>query len=64
VIIVRGQNVVPSDIEEAADHVAGVRYSAAIGLESERTGTQRLHVVVEVRADGLTPEELSRIATT
>jgi fatty-acyl-CoA synthase len=62
VIIVRGQNVVPSDIEEAADHVAGVRVSAAIGLESERTGTQRLHVVVEVRADGLTPEELSRIA--
>src|SRR5262249_1757472 len=40
VIIVRGQNVIPSDIEEAADHVAGVRYSAAIGIESERTGTQ------------------------
>ena len=62
VIIVRGQNVVPSDIEEAADHVAGVRYSAAIGVESERTGTQRLHVVAEVRADGLASEDLSRIA--
>jgi fatty-acyl-CoA synthase len=61
-IIVRGQNVVPSDIEEAADHVPGVRYSAAIGIESERTGTQRLHVVAEVRGDGLTSEELSRIA--
>jgi len=61
-IIVRGQNVVPADVEEAADHVPGVRYSAAIGIESERTGTQRLHVVAEVRGDGLTPEELSRIA--
>jgi acyl-CoA synthetase (AMP-forming)/AMP-acid ligase II len=62
VIIVRGQNVVPADIEEAADRVAGVRYSAAIGLESERTGTQRLHVVAEVRGDGLPPADLSRIA--
>ena len=62
VIIVRGQNVVPADVEEAADHVAGVRYSAAVGIESERTGTQRLHVVAEVRGDGLTAEELSRIA--
>ena len=51
VIIVRGQNIVPTDVEEAADHVAGVRYSAAVGLESERTGTQRLHVVAEVRGD-------------
>ena len=62
VIIVRGQNVVPGDIEEAVDHVAGIRYSAAIGIESERTGTQRLHVVAEVRGDGLAPEDLSRIA--
>lgn len=62
VIIVRGQNVVPADVEEAADHVPGVRYSAAIGIESERTGTQRLHVVAEVRGDGLRPEELARIA--
>jgi acyl-CoA synthetase (AMP-forming)/AMP-acid ligase II len=62
VIIVRGQNVVPADIEEAADHVPGVRYSAAIGVESERTGTQRLHVVVEVRGDGLPSADLSRIA--
>jgi acyl-coenzyme A synthetase/AMP-(fatty) acid ligase len=32
-----------------------VRYSAAVGIDSERTGTQRLHVVAEVRredADG------------
>jgi acyl-CoA synthetase (AMP-forming)/AMP-acid ligase II len=62
VIIVGGQNIVPSDIEEAVDHVAGVRYSAAIGVESERTGTQRLHVVAEVRGDDLGSEDLSRIA--
>jgi acyl-CoA synthetase (AMP-forming)/AMP-acid ligase II len=62
VIIVRGQNVIPGDIEEAVDHVAGIRYSAAVGIESERTGTQRLHVVAEVRADDLGLEELSRIA--
>jgi fatty-acyl-CoA synthase len=61
-IIVRGQNVVPGDVEEAVDHVAGVRYSAAIGVESERTGTQRLHVVAEVRGDGLAADELARIA--
>jgi acyl-CoA synthetase (AMP-forming)/AMP-acid ligase II len=62
VIIVRGQNVVPADIEEIVDHVAGVRYSAAVGVDSERSGTQRLHVIAEVRGDGLEPEDLSRIA--
>jgi fatty-acyl-CoA synthase len=62
VIIVRGENVVPGDIEEAVDHVAGIRYSAAIGIDSERTGTQRLHVIAEVRGDGLGPEDLSRMA--
>jgi acyl-CoA synthetase (AMP-forming)/AMP-acid ligase II len=62
VIIVRGQNVVPGDVEEAVDDVVGVRYSAAIGIESERTGTQRLHVVAEVRGDAPTEDELARIA--
>jgi acyl-CoA synthetase (AMP-forming)/AMP-acid ligase II len=62
VIIVRGQNVVPADVEEAADAVAGVRYSAAVGIHSDRTGTQRLHVVAEVRGDELPAEELARIA--
>src|SRR6185436_1002693 len=50
VIILGGANVVPADIEEVADGVPGVRYSAAVGLDSERSGTQRLHVVAEVRA--------------
>jgi acyl-CoA synthetase (AMP-forming)/AMP-acid ligase II len=51
VIILGGQNVVPADIEEVVDHVPGVRYSAAVGVDSERTGTQRLHVVAEVRSE-------------
>jgi acyl-CoA synthetase (AMP-forming)/AMP-acid ligase II len=51
VIILGGANVVPADIEEVVDHVPGVRYSAAVGLDSERSGTQRLYVVAEVRAE-------------
>jgi len=49
VMILGGENVIPADVEEVVDAVPGVRYSAAVGLESERTGTQRLHVVAEVR---------------
>jgi acyl-CoA synthetase (AMP-forming)/AMP-acid ligase II len=49
VIILGGENIVPADIEEVVDHVPGVRYSAAVGIDSERTGTQRLYVVAEVR---------------
>ncbi len=51
VIILGGQNLVPTDIEEVVDNVPGVRYSAAVGVESPRTATQRLHVVAEVRDD-------------
>jgi acyl-CoA synthetase (AMP-forming)/AMP-acid ligase II len=50
-IILGGQNVVPADVEEIVDRVEGVRYSAAVGIDSERTGTQRLHVVAEVRRE-------------
>jgi acyl-CoA synthetase (AMP-forming)/AMP-acid ligase II len=52
VIIVGGQNLAPADIEELADQVPGVRYSAAVGIDSERTGTQRLYVVAELREGG------------
>jgi acyl-CoA synthetase (AMP-forming)/AMP-acid ligase II len=55
-MILGGENVIPSDVEEIVDHVPGVRYSAAVGLDSERTGTQRLYVVAEVRADKPTAE--------
>jgi acyl-CoA synthetase (AMP-forming)/AMP-acid ligase II len=62
VIVVRGENVVPADIEEIVDSIPGIRYSAAVGLESERTGTQRLHVVAEIRGDGLVAADLADLA--
>ena len=66
VIIVGGENIVPADVEEVVDHVPGVRYSAAVGVDSERTGTQRLYVVAEVRdagtdAQGLVREIVQRV---
>jgi len=51
VIILGGANLLPADIEDVVDDVPGVRYSAAVGIESERLGTQRLHVVAEVRSE-------------
>jgi acyl-CoA synthetase (AMP-forming)/AMP-acid ligase II len=60
-IIVGGQNIVPVDVEEIVDHIPGVRYSAAVGLENERTGSQRLHVIAEVREPAAAPEALSRL---
>ena len=61
VIILGGENVIPADIEEIVDHVPGVRYSAAVGVESERTGTQRLHVVAEVREQAADADAHSRL---
>jgi acyl-CoA synthetase (AMP-forming)/AMP-acid ligase II len=55
-IVLGGENVIPADIEEVVDHVPGVRYSAAVAIDSERTGTQRLFVVAEVR-DESAPSE-------
>ncbi|PYM41216.1 MAG: hypothetical protein DME12_12420 [Candidatus Rokuibacteriota bacterium] len=57
VIILAGENVPPADVEEVVDLVDGVRYSAAVGIESERAGTQRLHVVAEVRSESASPDE-------
>src|SRR2546422_203139 len=57
VIILGGENIVPADIEEVVDHVDGVRYSAAVGIDSERTGTQRLHIVAEVRSETGSPDD-------
>ena len=56
VMILGGENVAPADIEDIVDHVPGVRYGAAVGIDSERTGTQRLHVVAEVRDESGSPE--------
>ena len=60
-IIVGGENVIPADVEEVVDYVPGVRYSAAVGLDSERTGSQRLHVVAEVREAATERETLSQL---
>jgi acyl-CoA synthetase (AMP-forming)/AMP-acid ligase II len=62
-MILGGENVVPNDIEEIVDHVAGVRYSAAVGVDSERSGTQRLHVIAEVRDEGAVAETYHRLVT-
>jgi acyl-CoA synthetase (AMP-forming)/AMP-acid ligase II len=51
VIIVGGENIVPADLEEVIDQVSGIRYSAVVAVDSERTGTQRLYVVAEVRGE-------------
>jgi acyl-CoA synthetase (AMP-forming)/AMP-acid ligase II len=59
-----GENIVPGDIEEAVDQVPGVRYSAAVGIDSERTGSQRLFVIAEVRDEQADPETYQRIVKT
>jgi acyl-coenzyme A synthetase/AMP-(fatty) acid ligase len=41
--------------------VTGIRYSAAVGLDSERTGSQRLYVVAEARGDSLDAEASGRL---
>jgi fatty-acyl-CoA synthase len=60
-IILGGGNVIPADVEEVVDHVPGVRYSAAVGIDSARMGSQRLHVVAEVRGDGGDRETLAAL---
>jgi fatty-acyl-CoA synthase len=60
-IIVAGENVVPADIEELVDRAPGVRYSAAVGIASERTGSQRLHVVAELRDSDMNAEAMSHL---
>ncbi|HEX3176324.1 MAG TPA: AMP-binding protein [Methylomirabilota bacterium] len=55
-IILGGRNLLPADVEEVVDQVAGVRYSAAVGIDSERTGSQRLYVVAEVRDPAAPPD--------
>jgi long-chain fatty acid adenylase/transferase FadD26 len=43
------------------DRAPGVRYSAAVGLENERTGSQRLHVVAELREPAMGAEAMSHL---
>jgi len=60
-IILAGQNIVPADIEDIVDQVPGIRYSAAVGIDSARLGTQRLHVVAEVRDTAAGSDALSHL---
>jgi acyl-CoA synthetase (AMP-forming)/AMP-acid ligase II len=60
-IILGGENLIPADVEEIVDQTPGVRYSAAVGIESERSATQRLHVVAELREPEMATEERSRL---
>jgi acyl-CoA synthetase (AMP-forming)/AMP-acid ligase II len=60
-LIVRGENLMPSDVESVVDQVPGVRYSAAVGVASDRLGTQRLVVVAEAREPEAGPEAASAL---
>jgi acyl-CoA synthetase (AMP-forming)/AMP-acid ligase II len=61
IIIVGGENIIPADIEEIVDRTPGVRYSAAVGLASDRTGSHRLHIVAELREADMSAEAMSRM---
>jgi acyl-CoA synthetase (AMP-forming)/AMP-acid ligase II len=60
-LIVRGENLMPIDIEKVVDAVPGVRYSAAVGIGSPRVGTQRLVVVAEARGAEIAPDAASAL---
>jgi len=54
--IIAANDISPVNVEEVVDQIASVRYSAAVGIDSERTGSQRLYVVAEVRDPASPPE--------
>ncbi len=57
-----GSAIAPREIEEAADRVDGVRFSAAIGIERESLGgSEEVIVVAEVRPED-SPNEEDRAA--
>src|SRR4029077_5482476 len=60
-IIVGGENVVPADVEEIVDHVPGVRYSAAVGVDRARAGTTRLFGGAGGLEQAADAESLSRL---
>jgi acyl-CoA synthetase (AMP-forming)/AMP-acid ligase II len=60
-IVVGGQNLVPGDVETVVDSIPGIRYSAAVGLDVERMGTQQLVVAAELREEGIDHDACSHL---
>ncbi|MBI2878975.1 MAG: AMP-binding protein [Candidatus Rokubacteria bacterium] len=60
-VIVRGENVMPQEIEAVVDLLPEVRYAAAVGLPNARVGTERMVVIAEVRNERLEPEAASSL---
>ncbi|MCZ9346414.1 AMP-binding protein, partial [Streptomyces sp. TRM76130] len=60
VIIMRGANYFPSDFEQAAETVPGVRLGAviAVGHRPEDADSEELHMIVETELDGEQHEAL------
>jgi acyl-CoA synthetase (AMP-forming)/AMP-acid ligase II len=65
-IIIRGANYFPSDFEQAAETVPGVRLGAvvAVGYRSDHGDSEELHLVVETELEGEQHELLRRSIST
>ncbi len=60
IIITAGRNVAPGEVEEIADRVAGVRFSAAAGVDRGRLEGEQVYVFAEARGR---PQESALQAT-
>jgi acyl-CoA synthetase (AMP-forming)/AMP-acid ligase II len=58
IIIHAGHTVYPAEIEEVANQVAEVRYTAAIGVDRGRLEGEQVTIFAEVRRHRETPEEV------
>ncbi|MFD4764355.1 fatty acyl-AMP ligase [Streptomyces sp. NPDC058439] len=61
-VIIRGANYFPSDFEQAAETVLGVRLGAviAVGYRDEHSDSEELHLIVETELAGEQHETLRR----
>ncbi|MFG2294469.1 fatty acyl-AMP ligase [Streptomyces sp. NPDC048603] len=65
-VIIRGANYFPSDFEQAAETVPGVRLGnvIAVGYRDDRSDSEELHLVVETELERERHEELRRAVGT